>query len=94
MIRGIIVIANPDIIELQSDRATPGSAWTITLRRDVSGKAALENMKKETSGNGEVLADNVSTPTKVVAQRRVRLRSIRRFLSKKKRETETEQNFM
>lgn len=28
----IIVIANPDIIELQSDRATPGAARAITLR--------------------------------------------------------------
>lgn len=38
----IIVIANPDIIELQSDRATPAAACTITLRLDRSGKAALE----------------------------------------------------
>lgn len=65
---GIIVIANPDIIELQSDRATPGAARTITLRPGsrwkscIRGKTSVYQMLK----NREVLADNVSIPTKVI----------------------------
>lgn len=38
---GIIVIANPDIIELQSDRATPGAAQTITLRPGSQWKSCI-----------------------------------------------------
>lgn len=38
---GIIVIANPDIIELQSDRATPGAARTITLRPGSQWKSCI-----------------------------------------------------
>lgn len=65
---GIIVIANPDIIELQSDRATPGAARTITLRPGsqwktcIRGKTSVYQMLK----NREVLADNVSIQTRVI----------------------------
>lgn len=38
---GIIVIANPDIIELQSDRVTPGAARTITLRPGSQWKSCI-----------------------------------------------------
>ena len=68
---GITVIANPNIIELQSDRATPGAAWTITLRpgsqwkSSIREKTSVDQMLK----NREVLEDNVSIPTKVITAR-------------------------
>lgn len=46
---GIIVIANPDIMALQSDRATPGAARTITLRPGCWWKSCI----RETSGPSE-----------------------------------------
>lgn len=65
---GIIVIANPDIIELQSDRATPGTARTITLRPGSQWKSCIrENLSlSDAEKQGEVLADNVSIPTKII----------------------------
>lgn len=60
----IIVIANPDIIELQSDRATPGAARAITLRPGSRWKGRIRG--KPLLKNREVLADNVSIPTKVI----------------------------
>lgn len=45
---GIIVIANPDIIELQSDRVTPGAARTITLRPGSQWKSCIGGKKKKT----------------------------------------------
>lgn len=44
---GIIVIANPDIIELQSDRATPGAARTITLRPGSQWKSCIREKKPQ-----------------------------------------------
>lgn len=68
---GIIVIANPNIIELQSDRATPGAARTITLRPGSQWKSCIRE-KPQSIGcwkTVEVLADNVSIPTRAEAQR-------------------------
>lgn len=61
---GIIVIANPDIIALQSDRATPGAARTITLWPGCQWKSCIrETGIHHGLKNGEVEEDNVSIPT-------------------------------
>lgn len=61
---GIIVIANPDIMALQSDRATPGAARTITLRPGCWWKSCIrETSVHQRLRNGEVEEDNVSIAT-------------------------------
>lgn len=58
---GIIVIANPDIMALQSDRATPGAARTITLRPGCRWKSCIrETSVHQRLKNEEVEEDNVS----------------------------------
>lgn len=61
-------MANPDIIELQSDRATPGAARTITLRPGFQWKSCIREKTSvyQMLKNKEVLADNVSIQTKVI----------------------------
>jgi len=78
---GIIVMANPDIIELQSDRATPAAARTITLRPGSRWKSCIRE-KPRSIRCWKVLADNVSITKR--GSKGVRLRFIRRFLSRKK----------
>lgn len=67
---GIIVIANPDIMALQSDRATPGAARTITLRPGCWWKSCIrETSVHQRLKNGEMEEDNVSIPTEAAPRR-------------------------
>lgn len=67
---GIIVIANPNIMALQADRATPGAARTIMLRPGCWWKSCIrETSVHQRLKNGEVEEDNVSIPTEAAQGR-------------------------